>query len=244
MKIYIHKWIHTWKALLKSSTYRWSLGVGLFFFVLAYAVNYYITLYTQNVEVISVGDLILDNIPTIDLSFIFIFGIFFVAFLLFVYPVFIKPELVPFTAKTLAAFILIRAFFISLTHLGAPLNYYNLAQFSESPSFFQYFYLNDLFFSAHTGLPYLGALLFWENRIMRYLLLGMSVLQALTVLFMHVHYSIDVFSAYFITYTIYIVSDRVFNHLNVRFKEIALSIEQKLQQKLKELKKVYRNSGI
>ena len=62
---------------------------------------------------------------------------------------------------------------------------------------------NDLFFSGHTGLPFLLALIFWENKKLRFLFLGFSVLFAVVVLLGHLHYSIDVFAAYFITYTIF-----------------------------------------
>jgi len=36
---------------------------------------------------------------------------------------------------------------------------------------------------------------------------------------MHVHYSIDVFAAFSIAYGVHAFSDKVFNHLNLRFKK-------------------------
>lgn len=192
-------------------------------------INYRAVLYVHEIPVVSVDDLILNNIPTLDLSFMYTFGIYFVAIFMFVYPLFFKPELVPFTIKTVAAFVAIRAGFISLTHLGAPANFFQLPQFEDQPGVFRIFYTNDLFFSGHTGFPFLGALLFWENRFIRWLLVSMSIAQAFTVLFMHVHYSIDVFSAYFITYSIYIVSDKIFNELNLSFKKIVLKIEHRFR---------------
>jgi hypothetical protein len=41
-------------------------------------------------------------------------------------------------------------------------------------------------------------------------MLGASIVLAITVLLMHVHYSIDVASAYFITYGVYKVGDQLF----------------------------------
>lgn len=229
MTFFIKRWYHQWKELLKEPKFSVSLSAGLGILCLAYLISYYATLYTETVSVLSVGDLILDRIPTIDLQYMYTFGIYLVAAVIFLYPIFFKPELTPFTLKTVAAFILIRAFFISLTHLGAPENYFRLPQLEDQAGLFKFFYMNDLFFSGHTGFPFLGALLFWGNKYLRWFLLFMSVAQAMTVLFMHVHYSIDVFSAYFITYSIYVVSDKVFNKLNLSFKKIAEEIERKMR---------------
>lgn len=227
MKTFLVRWYHQWRELLKDRKFLASLLVGAVVMGVAYYVNFRAVLYTDQIPVLSVGDAILDSIPTIDLSFLYTFGIYFTAVLVVVYPLFFKPELVPFTAKTAGVFIIIRAFFISLTHLGAPLNYFQLPQLEQQPWGFKLFYMNDLFFSGHTGFPFLAALLFWESKVMRYFFLGMSIAQAITVLFMHVHYSIDVFSAYFITYTIYVVSDKIFNKLNLSFKKIVQGIEMK-----------------
>lgn len=229
MKHFFRTWYHQWRELLRNRKFRISLIIGLSVIFAAYILNYLAVLYTDSIPVLSVGDLILDHIPTLDLEYMYTFGIYLTALIMIFYPIIFKPELVPFTAKTVAAFIIIRAFFISLTHLGAPANYFQLPQLEDQPSFFRWFYMNDLFFSGHTGMPFLAALLFWENKFMRYFFIIMSVGQALTVLFMHVHYSIDVFSAYFITYSIYVVSDKVFNNLNLSFKKIVQGIEVKMR---------------
>ena len=47
------------------------------------------------------------------------------------------------------------------------------------------------------------ALVYWQRTWLRYIFLAWSVAFAITVLLGHIHYSIDVASAYFITYTIY-----------------------------------------
>ncbi|MEI8091030.1 MAG: phosphatase PAP2-related protein [bacterium] len=60
----------------------------------------------------------------------------------------------------------------------------------------------DLFFSGHTGLPFLFALIFWNNKWMRYLFVLTAIYFGAIVLLGHLHYSIDVLSAFFITYTI------------------------------------------
>lgn len=71
---------------------------------------------------------------------------------------------------------------------------------------------DDLFFSGHVGLTYLMALIFWRTPLLRYIYLALSVMFAVVVLLGHLHYSIDVFAAYFITYTIYTMASRWFKH--------------------------------
>lgn len=222
-----------WRELLAQRSYAISLLGGFSLLVLAYFINYRATIYTSEIPVLSVGDLILERLPTVNLSFLYTFGIYFVALVYYLYPILFKPELVPFTLKTVAAFVIIRAVFISLTHLGAPADFFNLPQYTEQPSFFKLWYMNDLFFSGHTGFPFLGALIFWENKIVRYFLLSMSFVQAATVLLMHVHYSIDVFSAYFITYSIYVVSDKIFNNLNLKFRRVVQKLEHRFWMRLR-----------
>lgn len=228
MKHFFTKWFHQWKELLHERKFRISLLVGFLLLSLALVINYQSVIYTDNVPVVSVGDLILNKIPTLDLLFMYTYGIFIVVGITVIYPLFFKPELAPFTAKTIAAFVIIRACFISLTHLGAPADFFRLPGLEDQPGFLKIFYLNDLFFSGHTGFPFLAALIFWENKLLRWFLILMSLAQGATVLFMHVHYSIDVLAAFFITYSIYVVSDKLFNKLNLSFKKIVENIEVKM----------------
>jgi hypothetical protein len=236
------KWAHHWKALLKDRNFRISIYSAAILILLAAIINNIASIYTNNVEVLSVGDIVLDHIPTLDLRYFYTFGIYIVILIIPLYPIFFKPEIVPFTGKTVAAFIIIRAAFISMTHLGAPAGFFELTPVAIAPGFFDVFFLNDLFFSGHTGLPFLGALLFWENKYLRYFLLVMTGIQGATVLFMHVHYSIDVFSAPFFTYAIYKASDKVFNDLNKSFKKIVHRIERRfrLKERLESLREFKR----
>ena len=68
----------------------------------------------------------------------------------------------------------------------------------------------DLFFSGHTGLPFLMALIFWNNKYLRYSFFALSFIFAATVLLGHLHYSIDVLAAFFITYTIFHIAIFIF----------------------------------
>ncbi|HBB03313.1 TPA: hypothetical protein DCZ39_00140 [Patescibacteria group bacterium] len=55
-------------------------------------------------------------------------------------------------------------------------------------------------------MPFLMALIFWKNKLMRYAFILAAMSFGIIVLLGHLHYSIDVLAAFFITYTI--------NHFN------------------------------
>ena len=95
-----------------------------------------------------------------------------------------------------------------VTHLGVPADAIKVS----APSFLGMFtFTNDLFFSGHTGLPFLGFLIFRKySKSVGYFMLASSIILAATVLLMHIHYTIDVFAAFFITYGIYKIGERVF----------------------------------
>jgi hypothetical protein len=117
----------------------------------------------------------------------------------------------PFAMKSLALFAIIRSVFVSLTHIS-PFPTSVLI----SPDFFGHTFFDgifngyDLFFSGHTGVPFLLALMFWNNEKWRSIFLGFSVVFAIVVLLGHLHYSIDVLSAYFITFGIFNISKYLF----------------------------------
>ena len=161
--------------------------------------------YVDEINTVAVPDLILDAIPVIDLSFLFVWGILIVLIIYLAYTIY-HPKTFHYSLGMLSLFLLVRSAFIILTHLKAPVGAIPVA----SQGFLQFLtYSNDLFFSGHTGLPFLGFLVFKHSKI-RYFMLVASIILAITVLFMHVHYSIDVASAYFITYGIYIIGDKLF----------------------------------
>ena len=112
--------------------------------------------------------------------------------------------------KALALFIIIRAFFIDLTHIGAyPTNNFDVTGIG-SGLYSAVSFNGNFFFSGHAGLPFLMALIFWRERYWRYFFLCVSVFFGASVLLAHTHYSIDVFAAPFITYSIFRLTARLF----------------------------------
>jgi hypothetical protein len=198
---------------LFSRRLRPSLLSAFAFLAAAYIVEHYANLYA--IDLASrptshhVGDLLLDNLPVINLNFMIIEGALLAIALGMIF-VLLRPRYILFCIKTIALFIMTRAIFTSLTHVGIYPQH-----IAPGLGFFDgvYLYLNlqtGFFFSGHTGLPFLMGLIFWEERRARIAFLLLSALGAAAVLFAHVHYSIDVFAAPFMAFGIFEMSKRFF----------------------------------
>jgi len=164
----------------------------------AVLINYVAGLYVEHTPVAVASDLILDNIPVVNLSIIYFYGYAFVIAVFFAIA-FMDLKRFPEILTQFSVLVMLRSFFISLTHLGTPANAVAL----KAPYLFHLLvFTNDLFFSGHTAVPFLGYLLFRKQKAGTFFLIATIVL-ASTVLLMHRHYSIDVFAAFFITYGSY-----------------------------------------
>ncbi|KKQ28370.1 MAG: hypothetical protein US45_C0065G0005 [Candidatus Nomurabacteria bacterium GW2011_GWA1_37_20] len=177
---------------------------GLLLLGVSLVTQFFINGYVNNLPSAPVTDLILSNIRVYNVGGIFVYG----SVLLLFVGLFVglkEPKCLPFAMKSVALFTLIRAVFVILTHISAfPTQVVIDSPMFDGKFFYGIFTGNDLFFSGHTGLPFLLALIFWDqNRTTRTIFLGFSALFAIVVLLGHIHYSIDVFSAFFITYGIF-----------------------------------------
>ena len=218
MKEWFQKFGHHWKVLLCDHAFKVSLFVGVCLLMGAYLVNYYASTYNDVSEYLSVGDLILDNIPTYNMEFFFTWFMYFMMVMLFVYPIFFEPEIVPFALKTFSLLIYFRAGFILLTNIGPPDGFYYDGTQVGGNFIADLMFRNDLFFSGHTAYPFLAFLIFKNTRLRWFFLVG-AIIEGITVLMMHVHYSIDVFAAFFIVFGVYSASEAIFKKLNSRFRE-------------------------
>ncbi len=188
-----------------------SLLSGSLLFSLALLVQGYANNYVDYTASTPVGDILLNNLPTINVGFFVVQGVLILTliiallFLMF-------PEYIPFAIKSLALFIIIRSFFISLTHLGINPNQLTLNPDSIGFNVYNFFYSakTDFFFSGHTGVPFLFALIFWKEKFWRYFFFIVSFIFGASMLLAHIHYSIDVFAAPFITYSIFVISKYLF----------------------------------
>lgn len=188
---------------------RRALYVAFFILLLSLIFQYYAGVYSNHVATQYVGDLLLDHLPVVNLNFIIIEGALWAIFATTVL-VLCKPRYIIFTLKTLAVFLALRSVFVAVTHLGI-----YPGQVVPGPGFFDQLYLalgleTGYFFSAHTGLPILMALIFWNDKLWRFIYLGLAAIFGISVLLAHVHYSIDVLAAPFMTYAIFKLSEYLF----------------------------------
>ena len=175
-------------------------------FIASVIANFYAGLYATHRASNPVTDIILSNVGPFDLNAIFVYGTFaLVGF--FVILLICKPERIPFTLYSFALFYFVRAIFVSLTHIGpAPIP--QTENFSLVVTTF--FFGGDLFFSGHTGAPYLMALIFWRDRVVRGIFLTSSIVFGIVVLLAHLHYTIDVVAAFFVAYGVFRMAQHYF----------------------------------
>jgi len=196
----------SYKAHFRDKSFLLSFVSSVVILLGALSVNFYAAMYAVEKASNPVTDIVLSNIRVYDVDTIFIYG----PLVLWIFAgciLLIEPRRIPFTLKSIALFVVIRSIFISLTHIGSFPTHLTIPPASFINDFTS---TEDLFFSAHTGLPFLLALIFWEHKYLRTLFIGASLLFGTIVLLGHLHYSIDVLSAFFITYTIYHIAERVF----------------------------------
>jgi hypothetical protein len=185
---------------------------GIVFFLLALVVQHiaynYIDYYVAGTPV---GDLLLNNLPTINLDIFIVQGALVVTFILLC--LFIAyPKYLPFSLKSLAFFLITRSFFISLTHLGINFHQITLNQNSIGFGWYDFLYnaKNDFFFSGHVGATFLFGLIFFNKKRWRWLFFTASFIFGVSMILAHMHYSIDVFAAPFITYGIFVISKKIY----------------------------------
>jgi len=187
----------SWKAILFSITF---ISIALY-------INYIGGLYTDKSGNAAPGDIILDKFKPVDLSFIYVWLNIAVIAAIFLYPIIFKRDKFCYVTNMVSLFIIVRVLFLISTHLKTPADII----LPDYPSIFQKIHFkNDLFFSGHAGLPFLGFLIFKENKKLRYFLLASSLVFGIVVLLMHVHYTIDVTASYFITYGVFKIGEKIF----------------------------------
>lgn len=198
-------WLAKTKEHFENKDFLFSFITAVLLFLVSFGANFAAGTYASRVASNSVTDIILSNIPTYNVYYLFTYGVL-VVWLVVAYVCIKHPKRIPFVLKSIALFLIIRSIFVSLTHIGpSPEQMVITGNFNSIMNF-----TGDLFFSGHTGLPFLMALVFWENKNLRYFFIFCSLFFGAVVLLGHVHYSIDVFGAFFITYSIFHISEFLF----------------------------------
>ncbi|MBU6500610.1 MAG: hypothetical protein KGJ89_04105 [Patescibacteria group bacterium] len=198
---------HRHRSLWVQKSFLVGVIMGILMLVAGISATYYANFYTTIHASNSVTDIILDNIPTINVDFVFsegasIFVAIFIAVILY------EPKRMPFALKAAAMFFVTRSFFMILTHIAPPTHG---SYVDPTDLIYKLSSGDDLFFSAHTGFPFLLALTFWDERYLRALFLVATAIGGAAVLLGHLHYSIDVFSALFISFGVYYAAKNFFS---------------------------------
>lgn len=202
--------MQSWKTYFTNKNYVLSFFSGSVLLAVSLIVQYLASNYATRASSGSVTDIVLSNTRVYDVDALFVWGAV-IAVLLSIFLIFKYLNYAPFIIKSSAVFIFIRSIFVSLTHISPfPTHVIISSVFFRDAVFNGIFNGNDLFFSGHTGLPFLIALIFWNKKTVRYIFLGLSAMFAVVVLLGHLHYSIDVLAAFFISYTIFDICKFIF----------------------------------
>ena len=186
-----------------------SLVNALILLALATIFQYYASAYVDRTPGNPAVDLFLGILPVVNLNFLIVEGAL-AAIALSVILILAKPQYLLFTLKAGAIFIATRAMFIAVTHIGI-----YPGQINPDVGFFDRIYTGlgleaGFFFSGHTGLPLLMALILWNKKFWRYAYIILSVVFGIAVLFAHIHYTMDVLAAPYMTYGIFKMSQYFF----------------------------------
>jgi hypothetical protein len=174
------------------------------------AADYYCGSYVTITPGAKVPDLILDRLPAVDLSFLFVYGYMVLLMIMFLYPTFFRVRMLHVVAIQFSVLLTLRSVFMIFTHLETPAGSVAVG----FPGFFEHLYFeNDMFFSGHTAMPFLGFYVFRHSRL-RYVFLVGAIVMGIVVLLMHLHYSIDVFAAFFMTYCSYRMGQRLLRKID------------------------------
>lgn len=193
---------------LRDRRFIFSTVSALMLLALSMAATFFAVLYTIKSPGEPAADLILNHIRIFDVDALFIYGPIVFLAVIGIYLLWRAPNKIPFVLKSWALLFIIRSIFLVLTRMGPllthnvvdPLSVFRVLEFGG----------NDYFFSGHVAVPFLTALIFWDNKYLRFFSIFASIFLSVVVLLGHYHYSIDVLGAFFITYAIFHLAKKLF----------------------------------
>lgn len=161
--------------------------------------------YAESFNYPPVGDFFHNLIPLMNLNAVVSYGYPLIILLLSLFFIIKEPKNLNQFVLLMALQMFLRGLFYSMTHLGAPAA--RLDDFTQIGMIKTLDFTKDLFYSGHVAVPFLGFLIA-KNRITKILCLLASIIMGFAVLAMHVHYSIDVFAAFFIAFGLYYATNK------------------------------------
>jgi membrane-associated phospholipid phosphatase len=207
------------RFLLRSWQFYAGAATMLLGMILNFASQTYLHNYMEEGKTLPMlSDLILDNIPLVDVSLYYDL-LSLSAFLLMLAYIVFKNEYrsLPFFLLICGIFYLTRGVFIVLTPFGNPPN------FNGSNGPFNGFskYELGVYPSGHVGSAFLFLLMI-KDKLFKWLISACLVLIIITLLLSRGHYSIDIFSGLFFAYAIKSFGDKYFANFDFRGKGIGI----------------------
>lgn len=183
-------------------------GLGIFFVTVATTINYAAGIRATQLAGPPLHDVLLDVLPKLSTALVHTQAVKVVVALTLA-TLFLLPRYFPAALLGIALVTIVRAAFINMTHLGL---YFDAEYIYHSYITFG----GDLFFSGHVAIPVLLGLIFYEHSWVRNIFFALAFLLGAESLLGHKHYSIDVFAAPFIAYSLYALLGKLFPY---SFKE-------------------------
>lgn len=191
----------SWKEFIKGKRNRVELVVTLILLAIILTSFTSFLNFVQSRNGVVLPDPILSLFNPVDLTW-FIFAFIYISLIIAVVSLVKDPKLLVFSLQVYTLMIIVRIVAMYLLPLNPPANMIIL----KDP-FVEFFstgqpLTKDLFFSGHTATLFI-LFLVSEKKILKTLFLISTIVIAISVLLQHVHYTIDVFGAFFFTYTCY-----------------------------------------
>ena len=190
--------------------YRWWMAVlaGVILFLFATYV-FYMNLgwYADNRVLPMSSDWLLDQLPVVNVVPLLSWGWLALHLYALATALLYYPRKLPFLFFLLGVYLFVRTIYVFLSPIGAPEAILHMGEFDTLFPLVAgvYTFQNEFIFSGHTAIPFLFAL-FFETRLQKAIMLVGSVTMAISVLLTRNHYTVDVISAYFMGYAIFVLS--------------------------------------
>ena len=203
--------------VLKNKYFYIGLAALVFGALLNIASQTYLHYYmTEGKTLPMLSDLILDNLPVIDLSLIYdIFCI--ISLIIFLIYIADKKEYnkIPYFLLMCGIFMIVRGIFIVLTPFGNPPMFYGSDRLFNGFSRYEL----GVYPSGHVGNTFMYLLLLKDKYYKRLLFICLMII-IISLFLAHGHYSIDIFSGLFFAYAIRCFGDKYLTMFNLNNKTV------------------------
>ncbi len=196
-----------WGTAWQSPRFRRRIIIAL---ICAVSIASFFPIFFQTIEKrngVVLNDWLLNVLPAHDVSLPLMLVVWSMTALI-LYRCVQSPDILMIFLWSYIAVSLVRILTISLVPLDAPVNLIGLADPLSNAFYGAKFVTKDLFFSGHTSTIFLMALCL-HNRTEKIIGYIASAIVGFLLLVQHVHYSMDVFVAPFVTWVVYRVTKRV-----------------------------------